>query len=194
MEVKKLQRSEQAHFLALPKGSLRFWIRSLPLARVLPNVSLLAGYHLVHKYSWIFALGHYLFLKAHSSLKENYLLLGTDNVREQIPEAIVYTTQWPWSGQAAWFEVQQTKHWAPGKVEVRSFQKPKVLSGVESGELRDILRRVWKFSGTKVFSKTRKYWTYLCYPQNTDHQIDLKMLSVRIKHGLRTGYKTKTLV
>ena len=49
--------------------------------------------HLIHKYSWIFDLGHYLFLKAHSSLKENYLLLGTDNVREQIPEAIVYTTQ-----------------------------------------------------------------------------------------------------
>ena len=35
MEVKKLQRSGQAHFLAIPEGSLRFWIRSLSLARVL---------------------------------------------------------------------------------------------------------------------------------------------------------------
>ena len=48
-EMKILQRSGQAHFLRASspdssEGSLRFQIRSLPLARVLPNVSLLAGY------------------------------------------------------------------------------------------------------------------------------------------------------
>ena len=31
----------------LPAGSPSFWIHSLPLVRVLPNVSLLAGYHTV---------------------------------------------------------------------------------------------------------------------------------------------------
>ena len=44
--------------------------------------------HLGRKYARIFVLGHYLFLIAHSfpraSLSENCLLLGTDNVREQI--------------------------------------------------------------------------------------------------------------
>ena len=44
--------------------------------------------HLGLKYAWIFVLGHYLFLVAHSfpraSLSENCSLLGTDNVRGQI--------------------------------------------------------------------------------------------------------------
>ena len=44
--------------------------------------------HLGQKYAWIFVLGHYLFLVAHSfpqaTLSENCSLLGTDNVRGQI--------------------------------------------------------------------------------------------------------------
>ena len=44
--------------------------------------------HLGRKYARIFALGHYLFLVAHSfplaTLSENCSLLGTDNVRGQI--------------------------------------------------------------------------------------------------------------
>ena len=48
--------------------------------------------HLARKYAWIFVLGHYLFLEAHSfpraSLSENCSLLGTDNVRGQISEHI----------------------------------------------------------------------------------------------------------
>ena len=48
--------------------------------------------HLGRKYAWIFVLGHYLFLVAHSfprtSLSENCSLLGTDNVRGQISEHI----------------------------------------------------------------------------------------------------------
>ena len=44
--------------------------------------------HLGRKYAWIFVLGHYLFLIAHSfpraSRSENCSLLGTDNVRGQI--------------------------------------------------------------------------------------------------------------
>ena len=48
--------------------------------------------HLGRKYARIFALGHYLFLVAHSfpraSLSENCSLLGTDNVRGQISEHI----------------------------------------------------------------------------------------------------------
>ena len=42
----------------------------------------------LRKYAWIFVLGRYLFLEAHSfpraSLSENCSLLGTDNVRGQI--------------------------------------------------------------------------------------------------------------
>ena len=38
--------------------------------------------HMRRKYAWIFVLGHYLFLVAHSSL------LGSDNVRGQISEHI----------------------------------------------------------------------------------------------------------
>ena len=48
--------------------------------------------HLGRKYAWIFVLGHYLFLIAHSflraSLSENCPLLGTDNVCGQISEHI----------------------------------------------------------------------------------------------------------
>ena len=48
--------------------------------------------HLARKYARMFVLGHYLFLVAHSfpgaSLSENCSLLGTDNVRGQIPEHI----------------------------------------------------------------------------------------------------------
>ena len=44
------------------------------------------------KYAWIFVLGHYLFLKAHSfpraTLSENCSLLGTNNVRGRISEHI----------------------------------------------------------------------------------------------------------
>jgi len=58
--------------------------------------------HLGRKYAWIFVLGHYLFLVAHSfpqaTLLENCSPLGTDNVRgDKYPsiflrqmEAIVY--------------------------------------------------------------------------------------------------------
>ena len=48
--------------------------------------------HLGRKYAWIFVLGHYLFLVAHSfpqaSLSESCSLLRTDNVRGQISEHI----------------------------------------------------------------------------------------------------------
>ena len=48
--------------------------------------------HWGREYTWIFVLGHYLFLVAHSfpraSLSENCSLLGTDNVRGQISEHI----------------------------------------------------------------------------------------------------------
>ena len=48
--------------------------------------------HLGRKYAWIFVLGHYLFLVAHSfpraSLSENCSLLRTDNVHRQISKHI----------------------------------------------------------------------------------------------------------
>ena len=48
--------------------------------------------HLGRKYAWVFVLGHYLFLVAHSfpraTLSENCSLLGTDNVRGQISQRI----------------------------------------------------------------------------------------------------------
>ena len=44
--------------------------------------------HLAQKYACIFVIGHHLFLEAHcfprAMLSENCLLLGTDNVHEQI--------------------------------------------------------------------------------------------------------------
>ena len=48
--------------------------------------------HLAGKYAQIFVLGHYLFLEAHSLRSRTPVsLLGTDSVRGQISEAIVYS-------------------------------------------------------------------------------------------------------
>ena len=52
------------------------------------------GLHLVWKYARIFVLGHYLFLKAHSLLKENCSLLGTDNFHGQIYTRAYFHAKW----------------------------------------------------------------------------------------------------
>ena len=63
------------------------FVLKVPLCHLRPSVSYSVPCDRILQrayYSWIFVLGHYLFLKAHSfpwaMLSENWSLLGTDNV------------------------------------------------------------------------------------------------------------------
>ena len=67
--------------------------------------------HLGRKYPGIFVLGHYLFLVAHSfpraTLSENCSILGTDNVRGQISQLIIWQGKHGKSARFYWFFVGQ---------------------------------------------------------------------------------------
>ena len=80
--------------------------------------------HLGLKYAWIFVLGHYLFLVAHSfpraSLSENCSLLGTDNVRGQISVHIfapngdycLYNNEFDYAKRDSCLQHMEVLYWA----------------------------------------------------------------------------------
>ena len=120
--------------------------------------------HLGRKYAWIFVLGHYLFLVAHSfpwaSLSESCSLLGTDNVRGQISEQIfapngdycLYTvTKATWNFAAAsnfliWQLNGHSQLWDRPDLDTSFFTLKKVQPNLESNFMLNVfLLILWYF-------------------------------------------------